>query len=137
MEIILDTGARVPTRAHEYDAGYDLYSREEKFVPAHGSAVFDTGVHVAIPKGTAGLLVAKSGLNTRCDITSTGLIDAGYTGSIRVKLYNHGNVPYMVYAGDKISQLVIIPVFTPPFEIVNEFSEKGERGDNGFGSSGR
>lgn len=137
METILDTGARIPSRAHEFDAGYDLYSREGKFVPAHGSAVFDTGVHVAIPKGMAGLLVAKSGLNTRCDITSTGLIDAGYTGSIRVKLYNHGNVPYMVYVGDKISQLVIIPVFTPPLEIVNEFSEKGERGDNGFGSTGR
>lgn len=137
METILDIGARIPSRAHEFDAGYDLYSREEKFVPAHGSAVFDTGVYVAIPKGMAGLLVAKSGLNTRCDITSTGLIDAGYTGSIRVKLYNRSNVPYMVYVGDKISQLVIIPVFTPPLEIVNEFSEKSERGDNGFGSTGR
>ena len=137
MEIILDTSARVPTRAHDTDAGFDLYSREEKFVPAHGSAVFDTGVHVAIPRGMAGLLVSKSGLNVNRNITSTGLIDAGYTGSIRVKLYNHGGAPYMVYAGDKISQLVIIPVFTPSLEIVNEFSEKGERGNNGFGSSGR
>lgn len=137
MEIILDTGARVPTRAHSTDAGFDLYSREEKFVPAHGSAVFDTGVHVAIPAGMAGLLVSKSGLNTKCNITSTGLIDAGYTGSIRVKLYNHGNTPYMVYAGDKISQLVVIPIFTPSLEIVSEFTERTERGENGFGSSGR
>lgn len=137
METILDTGARIPTRAHDTDAGYDLYSQEDKFVPAHKSAVFDVGVHVQIPQGMAGLLVSKSGLNVKCDITSTGLIDSGYTGSIKVKLYNHGNVPYMVYAGDKISQLVIIPVFTPPLDIVNEFSEKGERGDNGFGSTGR
>lgn len=137
METILDTGARTPSRAHEFDAGYDLYSREEKFVPAHGSAVFDTGVHVAIPAGMAGLLVAKSGLNTKCNITSTGLIDAGYTGSIRVKLYNHGNVPYMVYAGDKISQLVVIPVAVPELEIVRKFTESSERGENGFGSSGR
>ena len=137
METILDTGARIPSRAHEFDAGYDLYSREEMVVPANGSAIFDTGVHMAIPKGMAGILVSKSGLNIKSDITSTGLIDSGYAGAIKVKLYNHGDKPYMVCAGDKISQIVIVPVFTPSLEIVNEFSEKGERGDNGFGSSGR
>ena len=137
METILDIGARIPSRAHEHDAGYDLYSREEMVVPANGSAIFDTGVHMAIPKGMAGILVSKSGLNIKSDITSTGLIDSGYAGAIKVKLYNHGDKPYTVYAGDKISQIVIVPVFTPSLETVNEFSEKGERGNNGFGSSGR
>lgn len=136
MKIKLDVGARIPIRAHETDAGYDLCAREDKVIIGGEAAVFDTGVHVQLPKGTAGVLVSKSGLNVVHDITSTGLIDEGYTGSIRVKLYNHGREPYKVNAGDKISQLVIIPVHTPRLEVVKSLEET-DRGDNGFGSSGK
>jgi len=136
MKIMLDPNAKMPTRAHDSDAGYDLYARETQIVSAKESATFDTGVHIALPEGTAGLLVSKSGMNVKHDITSTGLIDAGYTGSIKVKLYNHGGYDYRVEAGDKISQLVIIPVMTPTIELVDEL-EDTERSDRGFGSTGR
>ena len=136
MRFIVDEGAFVPTRAHKTDAGLDLYAMEDKIVPLKGSAVFDTGVHVELPEGTVGFLKSKSGLNVKYGITSEGVIDSGYTGSIRVKLYNNTTQHYHVRRGDKISQLVILPILTPDVEVVEEFSET-DRGDNGFGSSGR
>lgn len=135
MKIKLDAGAKV-SRAHTTDAGLDLYAREAQTVPAKGSATFDTGVHIELPRGTAGVIISKSGLNVNHDITSTGLIDESYSGSIRVKLYNHGDTDYEVCAGDKISQLMIVGYFAPPLEFVDEIEERG-RGNNGFGSSGR
>lgn len=136
MKIKLDTLAIMPTRAHDTDAGLDLYAPEGKTVWPHSSAIFDTGVHVQLPPNTAGMLKSKSGLNVKYDITSEGVIDVGYTGSICVKLYNHGNEPYIVQKGDKISQLVIVPVIIPPIKVVDSL-EDTDRGDNGFGSTGR
>lgn len=136
MEIMLDDGAYMPSRGHSTDAGLDLRTPKAVTVPAYGSATIDTGVHVALPHGCAGLLVSKSGLNVRHDITSTGLIDEEYTGSIVVKLYNHGGEDYEFEAGDKITQLVVIPVVCESLEQVSAFNET-ERGDNGFGSTGR
>ena len=160
MKIKLDERAFLPTRAHDTDAGLDLYAMEDKVVPAGGSAVFDTGVHIQLPMtslvhsveyanqrgltlkvtnyefSTAGFLKSKSGLMVNNDITSDGLIDRGYTGSIRVKLFNHGTENYLVHRGDKISQLVIVPVLTPTLEVVDKLDET-ERGKNGFGSTGR
>ena len=136
IKIKLDEGARMPTRAHEYDAGLDIYSREEQIVPAKESAIFDTGVHIELPLGTVGMLKSKSGLNVKYGITSEGVIDYGYTGSIIVKLYNNSGFDYRVKAGDKISQLVVLPIHTPIPHLVASLEET-ERGDNGFGSSGR
>lgn len=136
MEIMLDTSAYMPSRAHGTDAGLDLRTPVAVTVPAHESVAVDTGVHVALPHGCAGLLVSKSGLNVKKDITGTGLIDEGYTGSIVVKLYNNGGEDYEVKAGDKVTQLVVIPVVREPLEQVAEFN-RTERGDNGFGSTGR
>lgn len=136
MEIMLDNGAYMPSRGHSTDAGLDLRTPKAVTVPAYGSVMVDTGVHVALPQGCAGLLVSKSGLNVNHDITSTGLIDEGYTGSIVVKLYNHGGGDYQITAGDKITQLVVIPVIRESLEQVSVFNAT-ERGDNGFGSTGR
>lgn len=136
MKIKLDSGAICPTRAHDIDAGLDLYSREDKVVPARGSAIFDTGVHVELPLYTAGFLKSKSGLNVKHNITSDGVIDVGYTGSICVKLYNHGDTDYQVKRGDKISQLVVVEIQTPHLRIVDELQDTS-RGNNGFGSTGR
>ena len=136
MKVMIDEDAYIPTRAHDTDAGLDLRSPETVYLPAHSSRTIDTGVHVELPRGTAGLLVSRSGLNVKNGITSTGLIDEGYTGSIAVKLYNHSTVPYKVIRGDKISQLVIIPVLYEDIEIVGELSET-ERGVRGFGSTGK
>ena len=136
MKVKLDEGAYAPTRAHETDAGLDLYSREKKILHAGECACFDTGVHIELPHGHCAMLVSKSGLNVRNDITSTGLIDEGYSGSIVVKLYNHGDRETLINSGDKISQLVIFPVRYEPVEIAVEVGA-GARGDAGFGSTGR
>ena len=136
MRIKLDNGAKMPTRAHETDAGLDIYARETETILAGKSKVFDTGVHIELPKGTVGFLKSKSGLNVKHGITSEGVIDVGYTGSIRAKLYNNSDEDYTVNAGDKITQLVILPILTPELELVDSL-EDTERGDNGFGSSGK
>lgn len=137
MKIKLDEKAKMPTRGHKTDAGLDLYSRETKIIPAKGSAVFDTGVHIELPKGTTGFLKSKSGLNVNNGLTNDGVIDEGYTGSIVVKLYNNSNTDYQVFEGQKISQLVILPVVIPETLEVVETLEDTDRGDNGFGSTGR
>lgn len=136
VRVKLDAGAKMPTRAHAHDAGLDLYARETQIVPARESAKFDTGVHIELPVGTAGFLKSKSGLNVNHGITSEGVIDAGYTGSIVVKLYNNSGYDYTVNAGDKISQLVILPIYTPVPVLVDDLEET-ERGNGGFGSTGR
>lgn len=136
MKIKLDEGAVMPTRAHSTDAGLDLYARETVIVPVKESATFDTGVHIELPKGTVGMIKSKSGLNVKHGLTSEGVIDVGYTGSIVVKLYNNSGYDYTVNAGDKISQLVILPIITPDLELVDELEET-DRGNNGFGSSGK
>lgn len=136
MKIKLDKGAFMPIRAHATDAGLDIRSLRDYKLSAKESIIVRTGVHVEIPKGCAGLLVSKSGLNVKNGITSTGLIDEGFTGEILVKLYNHGFRNYRINAGDKVSQLVIIPIRYEEVEIVDEISGD-ERGDNGYGSTGK
>lgn len=136
IKIKLDDGAKMPTRAHKTDAGLDLYARETEFILPNDSCTFDTGVHVAIPAGYVGLIMSKSGLNVKHGLTSEGVIDAGYTGSIVVKLYNHSGRTYMVCAGDKISQLLIMPISVPELELADMLDET-DRGDHGFGSSGK
>lgn len=136
IPVVLDDGAILPKKAHPTDAGLDMRTPQDFDVVAGGAAFCDTGVHVAIPEGYVGLLLSTSGLNCKHGITSRGVIDCGYTGSIGVKLYNHSNKDYHFRAGDKISQLVILP--TPVVETVVVSSlETTDRGDGGFGSTGR
>ena len=138
MRIVLDKGAYMPKRAHDLDAGLDLMSPIDTYVPAGGSVVIDTGVHVEIPEGYVGFLKSKSGLNVKHGITSDGVVDAGYQGSIHVKLYNHSlGGGYMIEKRDKISQLVILPVLLEELEQVDHFDTETERGTGGFGSTGR
>ena len=136
MKYSLDPGAFAPERAHAADAGMDLRTPEGGVIPAGGTLTVNTGVHVQIPEGYAGLLVAKSGLNVKHDILSTGLIDSGYTGAIVVKLYNHGKEDYVFQPGDKITQLVLIPVAAFELEQTGTLDET-ERGAGGFGSTGK
>lgn len=153
MKVMLDKGeTKMPTRAHTYDAGLDLYAPIDVKIPGSrvvgydptenaemvevGSATIDTGVHVKIPEGCVGFIKSKSGLMVNHGITTDGTIDCGYTGSIRVKLFNHRFTKYEVKAGDKIAQLVIVPCVLLPLEQVDSLS-KTDRGANGFGSTGR
>ena len=153
MKIMLDQAAKMPTRAHPWDAGLDLYTPFLVKIPASycrcggydgvyegfvnvGCATIDTGVHVEIPEGYVGLIKSKSGLNVRHGLAAEGVIDAHYTGSIKVKIYNYTNTCYHFRAGDKIAQLVIVPCLLPDLELVTEL-ESTDRGDGGFGSTGR
>ena len=136
LRIVLDEGAKMPLRAHPSDAGLDLFTRAETVIPARGSAVFDTGVHVEIPAGYVGFIKSKSGLNVKKNLLAEGVIDAGYTGPIVVKVYNHGDEDVRLRAGDKLTQLVILPVALPELELTDSLSET-ERGADGFGSTGR
>ena len=141
IKVMLDEGAKMPERAHEADAGLDLYSPVKTILPVQtawtdGSVCIDTGVHIEIPAGYVGMIKSKSGLNVNFGVTSEGVIDSGYTGSIMVKLYNHGKQPVQIEKGQKISQLVLLPIITPELELVDGM-EKTERGAGGFGSTGK
>ena len=136
LNIKLDDKAKKPTKAHEADAGFDLYCREDITIKAQSSGIIDTGVHVQIPNGMVGFLKSKSGLNVRNNLLGEGVIDSGYTGPIIVKLYNHGDVDYSFKAGDKVSQIVFLPI--PPITLRERSElEASDRGDKGFGSSGK
>lgn len=136
MKIKLDEFAFMPERAHGTDAGLDLKAPHGFTIYPHSAEIVDTGVHVELPHGTVGMLKSKSGLNVKSNITSEGVIDEGYTGSIVAKLYNHGGEAVLIDEGQKITQLVILPVIIPDIEIVEGLTDT-ERGANGFGSSGK
>ena len=136
---MLDTELPMPQRAHDGDAGLDLFARYPVILEPGQRRIVDTGVVVAIPIGHAGLMIPRSGLAAGRGITvinSPGLIDAGYRGELRVILLNQGDERVEIRRGDKVVQLVIIPIVTPGVEVVEELDETS-RGAEGFGSSGR
>lgn len=146
---MLECGACMPTKAHKENEGYDIYAMYDFVVPPTegwgignrmeigvGSITHDTGVHIQIPKGYAGFIKSKSGLNVKYGLTGEGVIYSGYTGSIRVKLYNHTSKAYKFKKGDKISQLVILPIASSEL-ILADSLEPTDRGNGGFGSTGR
>lgn len=135
MKVKLDKGAYMPTRAHKTDAGLDLYSPINTTIYPDDSVCVDTGVHMEIPEGYVGDIKSKSGLMVNEDIVTDGTVDCGYTGSIRVKLFNHGMTEVRIVKGQKIAQIVIKKIITPELELVDELGET-ERGDKGFGSTG-
>lgn len=135
----LDLGARLPTRAHEGDAGLDLYALEGAELAPGARAQVRTGIAVELPPGHAGLVLPRSGLAARHGIAlvnAPGLIDFGYRGELQVLLLNTDpEHTYRVAAGDRIAQLVVIAVATPEVLEVQELPESS-RGTGGFGSSG-
>jgi dUTP pyrophosphatase len=134
MKVKLDPGSHFPSRAHKNDGGMDLYATKSGWILPKCRKVFSTGVHAAIPVGMVGLLTSKSGLMAK-GITSRGTIDCGYTGSIHAVLFNHSWRFVRIKKGQKITQLVLVPIFTPELEWVEEL-EDTERGNGGFGSTG-
>lgn len=134
INVKLDKGAYMPTRAHDEDAGADIRTPISFILEAGGSATIHTGVHVELPYSTVGMLKSKSGLNVKHSIVTEGVIDEGYTGEIVVKMHNLGDQHKVFTRGDKITQLVVMPVVRTKFREVTEVFG-GERGDNGFGST--
>lgn len=141
INYMVDDGAFAPVKGHTADAGFDL--RVPTFTPpyeliirAHDCVTIDTGVHFEIPEGYVGFLKSKSGLNVKAGINGEGVIDSGYTGSVVVKLYNHSFRDYTLQVGDKAIQIVFLPIPDVELAEVKSFKET-ERGDGGFGSTGR
>jgi dUTP pyrophosphatase len=135
----LDERARIPTRAHDGDAGLDLYALDDALLAPGARASVPTGIAVEIPPGQAGLVLPRSGLAARHGISvvnAPGLIDSGYRGEVRVLLLNTDrDQPFQVSAGDRIAQLVLVRVeLLTPLEV--DALSDSERGAGGFGSSG-
>jgi dUTP pyrophosphatase len=139
VKLLTDT-ARLPQRAYEHDAAYDLYAAEELVIEPHGRAVVGTGVALGLPPGLAAFTLPRSGLAARHGIAlvnAPGLIDPGYRGEVRVILLNtDGGDAFRVARGDRIAQLLFLPLTRVDLAATDRLDET-ERGPQGFGSSGR
>jgi dUTP pyrophosphatase len=136
-----ESTAVTPTYAHDGDAGCDLVANETITLRRSGGrALVGTGLSVAVPAGHGGFVLPRSGLAVNHGVTcinAPGLIDPGYRGEVRVALVNlDAHEDYTVHAGDRIAQLVILPVDSLTFRETTEL-DPATRGDAGFGSSGR
>lgn len=138
---LLRAGAVLPARATVHSAGYDLSAcLEEPVLLKKGRRVtLPTGVAVALEEGTVGLVFGRSSLGVKQGIApsnAVGVIDADYRGELHVSLTNHTGEDYTIHPGDRVAQLVIVPILTPEVQTVEELPETA-RGDGGFGSTGR
>ena len=131
----LDPKAIKPTKAHDDDAAFDLYARHGFMVDGYSWVNHDTGVHMVIPKGYCGLIVNRSSMAVKHGLTTLGLVDSGYTGTITVSIHNPFEDDHMIVKGARIAQIMILPV--PDVELIDiEEMPDTERGDKGFGSTG-
>ena len=138
---ILRQGAILPAYGSAEAAGADLhaYLEEPVTIQPGQTAFIPTGFAMAVPKGCAGLIYARSGLACKRDLApanKVGVIDSDYRGEIMVALHNHGSQPQTIYHRDRIAQMVITPVFTPAYLEVNSL-DNTDRGAGGFGSTGK
>ncbi|MDK9861627.1 dUTP diphosphatase [Staphylococcus equorum] len=160
---LLSDNATKPKRADDESAGYDIYAAETVILEPQQKALIATDIAVNIPKGYVGLLTSRSGVSSKTHlVVETGKIDAGFQGHMQINVKNdsqefdteedayfniqnkfeHGyvsefvNTNYTIHQGDRLAQLVIVPIWTPKLEPVKEFSNETARGQNGFGSSG-
>ena len=137
---LLSNLATIPTHGNEYAAGYDLYAAipETTIIPAHKTEKIPTDIAMEIPKGFAGLIMARSGLATKEGLrpaNCVGLIDSDYRGNVIVALHNDTNTNKTIDPDERIAQLVIIPFESVEFEVVDELSDT-IRAEGGFGSTG-
>ncbi|UXS57008.1 dUTP diphosphatase [Staphylococcus delphini] len=163
---LLSENATMPTRNHDTDAGFDIYAAETVVLEPQEKALIATDIAVNIPKGYVGLLTSRSGVSSKTHLViETGKIDAGFTGNMKINIKNdlflflpdgygtqtlmnienkhvydelnhHKIGSYVINKGDKLAQLVIVPIITPELEQVEEFDDVSARGEKGFGSSG-
>lgn len=139
IKAVIDDHGSVPAYSRDGDAAVDLRASESCYIKAGAVRLVDTGVRVAIPSGYVGLVCPRSGMACKHEVTvinSPGVIDPNYRGSIKVGLVNHNSVGFDIREGDRIAQLLIVPVPRVVFQQVAELDDT-ERGADGFGSSGR
>lgn len=136
----LREGARLPAYGSDQAAGADLYACLEAPVTVQpGETVWiPTGLALEVPEGCAGLVYARSGIACKKGLApanKVGVIDSDYRGEVTVVLHNHGAQEQTITHGERIAQLIITPVLTPPYREVPELSDT-QRGEGGFGSTG-
>ena len=160
---LLSDNATMPTR-NNLDAGYDIYAAETVILEPQEKALIATDLAVNIPQGYVGLLTSRSGVSSKTHLViETGKIDAGYQGHMKINIKNDNEADgaetiflrdisnekifeeerniykrgsYQINKGDKLAQLVIVPIFTPELQEVTDFSNETARGQQGFGSTG-
>jgi dUTP pyrophosphatase len=138
----LDENAKLPTKAHEDDACFDVYSIHQVHMPAGSFRTLDTGFSIAMPDGYAALVCSRSGMASKEGLfvlNAPGVVDSGYRGPLKIILKNSSSRPYMIEAGDRIAQLLIQEVlpFAAKEVTVKEFDDDTDRGTAGFGATGR
>lgn len=136
---LVNENAQVPQRANPTDAGVDLFLTEEFVIAPMENRFTDFGFQMEIPEGYCGLIFARSGLGSKYGIrprNCVGVIDSKYRGNVGVMLENHNDEVAILHKGDRIAQMVIVPVSLTPFVQVDELDMTEDRG-GGFGSSGK
>ena len=134
----LDERAKIPTRAHPTDSGMDICSIEDVWLDAGQVKIISTGIGAVIPKGYELQVRPRSGLSSKGIWAAFGTVDEEYRGEIKVILINNMLISdYKIFHGNRIAQLVLVPVVRPTIEECEKPTEETERGDNGFGSTGR
>ena len=136
---LLSDKAKLPTRGSEEAAGWDLYAATDTIIPPHSTVKVSTDIAIEIPAGYFGAVFARSGLATKQGLrpaNCVGVIDSDYRGSVIVALHNDSDQVKEIFSGDRIAQLVFIPYSSWDWEVVDELSGT-ERGDGGFGHSGK
>ena len=128
--------AMVPTRGSTEAAGYDLYSYEEGRVMPHSTRLFDTGISIRVPEGTYGRIAPRSSVSKKGILVNAGVIDRDYRGPVKIMLHNLSNNDYVINKNDRIAQLILEQIKTPPVELVEELDDT-IRGEGGFGSTGK
>lgn len=161
---LLSKNATLPTRNHATDAGFDIYAAETVILEPQEKALIATDIAVNIPKGYVGLLTSRSGVSSKTHlVVETGKIDAGFQGNMKINIkndhedkemqtiflrdidnekifekerYSYKLGSYRIEKGERIAQLVIVPIVTPELQEVEKFDDVSARGEKGFGSSG-
>jgi len=135
----LDPEATIPRRGTSKSSGLDLSALNDHFILPGQTKLVKTGIAVDIPDGYEIQVRARSGVSLRTPLrlaNSIGTVDQDYQGDVSVLLWNSGDTPVVVNAGDRIAQMVLCPVLLPEIEVVNEVFNVSSRGENGFGSTG-
>lgn len=138
LQFVLDEGAIKPTRAHEGDLGFDLYSNETISFQPGDIKLVDTGVRCKFPYMYGAFLKDRSSVASQQHMfIHAGVIDSGYRGPIKVLFHNAGKYIRVINKGDKIAQMVLLPVVRCPVDVIEKFEDETTRNENGFGSTGK
>lgn len=128
--------AVLPVKQNKFDAAYDLSSIEDVVIPVNGKAIVRTGLALQVPEGTYGQIAPRSGLSTKGIFVNAGVIDRGYTGEVKVILFNFGENPITLPAKSRIAQLIVKYIASPSVVEVADLMDIDGRSSGGFGSTG-